>query len=272
MPAFLTSKKTRCPSCDHRNPVDAHRCDVCTRVLDNDEAPSQVVYDEMLFAEPVSTRHVPRRRTSSRVGMVVVLLITLLYVASVASTASWVPYPFHDYFVDKGSEWRTYADDPLYTAQLPGSPANATVVGPSGQFATASVWVDSHWDTVRDVNTISPGALRDARTNLHAGLVTASGGAIDDPRLVAPEILEALRPGASVSDAEISGVERSDGAEQFDVTADYSNWPDEAGSGTVMARFIQRDGSLFVMATYGRGGVEPDLQDSLVDGFEITAS
>lgn len=270
MPSLRTRKKFRCPTCDHRNPVDAKRCEICTRMLQNDLGPSGALAEETLFSEPVSTRHIPKKRSNFALGLFCIGAFAGLFVANYAITNSFIPHPVRSYFEAKDANWKTYAGNPAFLAVMPGDPVANTRQSPVGEMNVASVWIDSNWDVVRDANTFSPGQERDALAELHASLAVATAPSNGNAAPMAADTLAAMRPDATVSDATVGKVVIEDGVSYFDVTASYANWPDASGEGTVMARFSERDGTLLVIATYLAGDDDPDLQKTFIDNVEFT--
>ena len=174
----LLEKKAKCPLCGAKNPVDAPRCGTCTRPLQNDPLPSQALYDEALWSTKIASKGA---RTPTNPYAVLALLVVAAVIVNyfvVGLGPSWA----HEAKPQaKGFEWKVYTGQPDYRADLPGEP----ITGSAGAFGTtlttATVWVDGHWDLVRDRDTRSVGALDLARRNVHAALILASGPAPADP-------------------------------------------------------------------------------------------
>ena len=261
---LLEKNTAKCPLCGAKNPTGARRCSTCTRPLENDPLPSQAVYEEALWARKVATK-ASRQKTNPYVALVALLAIALCanyFFFGYGPSWAHDPKP-----VPKGNTWKVYRDQPQYIADLPGTPMVEQVAGPAGPLTTATVWVNSHWDKVRDDNTESIGALAEARAQRYAILTTAVGTAPGDIAASADQTLSALAPGVTLAEIDVTEVQDPPSGRQFEVRANSSGWPEASSAGVVRARFIAIDGQVFIAAAFLDGADEVALYDRLVEMF-----
>lgn len=256
----VITKKTKCPLCGARNEAGARRCQICTRPLTSDPLVTTAIYEEALWSRPVANTH---RRAEIRPGVVAVLVI----VAALATNYVWLGYgPDWAHLprvVEKGSDWKSYRSNPAYRADFPGDPIIESANGPTGALQLASVWVDAEWREVFDATTRSTGERVRARESLHAALVAANGTAPVDVRSSAVELVRSIRPNATLTNPSTTELQDPPYGRHFEVVANYDNWPDGAGRGTVRARVVEFNGSAFISAVY----FDDDVDTALFDRF-----
>ncbi len=261
----LLEKKAKCPLCGAKNPVEAVRCRTCTRPLANDPLPSQAVYQEALWSTKIATKSA-RKRTSPYAILAMFLVVLALANYFVGGYGpDWLHEPKAQ---PKGNEWKVYGNNADYQVDLPGLPIESVAKAPGTDLAAATVWVDGHWDLIRDSETQSVAALEVARKSVHAQLVTASGIAPADVASSIPAIVSSLAKGSVLTDGGVTLVDRPAYGEQYDLLTTFTGWPDESGTGTVRAHVTVVGGKLFVVASFIVGGDDADLQKRLVKAFQ----
>ena len=261
------AKKIKCPLCGAKNAGDASRCSTCTRPLSTDTLPSQAVFQEALWAERIASKQ-SRAKTNPYV-----LLLAAIVIALVANYF-WIGYGPDWAHVDqplpKGSNWTEQRSRPEFRVDLPGTPMVATATDATGRsVTTSSVWLDSHWDLLRDENTRSTGGLLQSRRDLYAvtAVATTTDPGATDLRAAMSATIAAMAPGAVLGTTEVQQRQDPPYGEQFDLRAPYSDWPDAAGAGVVRARAIFLNGKVYVAATFFEQSEERALQDRLVRNF-----
>lgn len=260
----LLEKKAKCPLCGAKNPVDAPRCGTCTRPLQNDPLPSQALYDEALWSTKIASK-ASRKKTNPYAVLallVVVAIIVNYFVVGLGPSWAHEAKP-----TAKGFEWKVYTGQPDYRADLPGSP----IVGSASAFGTtlttASVWVNSHWDLVRDQDTRSVGAIDQARRSVHADLILGAGPAPADPATALSALVQALVPDTQLEPGGVNTVQDPDYGQQLTLETPFTGFPEANGSGTVRATAIVFDGKIFVAASFVSGGDDAALHARLTEEF-----
>ena len=264
-------KKQKCPLCGAKNPPDASRCATCTRPLNTDVLPSQALYREALWAQPVSTRRAGR----SNATLVVVLVLLLGAVGNYFWLGYGPDWMHSAEITTKGESWAQYTGQPEFRIDRPGAPMGRLgATGDGLAVKSVSVWVDANWDANRDANTQATGAFIDARRTLHAVVAAATTPmptSLPIEQNFAP-IMAAMAPGVTLGTPAITPVPNAPYGVQYDVSVPYTDWPDSAGKGTARARFINYKNQLFVAATFTNAGDDADLQARLVENFVPTDS
>lgn len=261
---LLLEKKAKCPLCGAKNPVGAQRCAICTRPLENDPLPSQAVYQEALWATRIATKGSRRKANPyALLGIAVVAAVILNYFV-VGLGPSWAheaaPLP-------KGSEWKVFRGQPDYVADLPGTPMTGSANAFGATLVTSTVWVDGHWDLVRDEGTQSVGRLATAREQVHAALVIASGNAPADPASSLTAIVQSLVPNSVLVAGGIDAVQAPAFGQEFRLTTEFTGFPEDADRGTVRATAFVADGRIWVAASFVRGGDDATLHSRLTENF-----
>jgi hypothetical protein len=261
---LLLEKKAKCPLCGTKNPVDAVRCSICTRPLDNDPLPSQAVYQEALWSSRIASKTARKKANPYAVlGLLVVAAVIVNYFV-VGLGPSWA----HETApVERGSLWKEQRSLPGYVADLPGTPMLGAATAGGSSLATASVWVDGHWDLVRDAGTQSVGGLAEANAGVHADLVLASGNAPADAIASLPAIVAAFVPGTQLAAGGVNTVQDPAFGNQLTLTTGFTGFPDEAGDGTVRATATVANGRIYVAASFVVGGDDSALHARLTSTF-----
>jgi len=259
----LLEKKTKCPLCGAKNKLDANRCGICTRPLKNDALPSQAVYEEALWSSRIASKS--SNRTKINPYAVLALLVVggvILNYFVIGYGPSWA----HEApTLGKGFEWKVYRGQPEYEVDLPGAPMVGSAAAQGSTLTTAAVWVDGHWDLVRDDNTQSKGKLDQARIEAYAALVTATGNAPADPATALTGIVQAMLPNTQLEPGGIETVQDPPpGQQRLTLATNYTGFPEDADNGVVRATAIVADGRIWVAASYVRGGDDPALHQRLV--------
>lgn len=259
----MLEKKVKCPLCGARNKVDAPRCTICTRPLANDPLPSQALYQEALWSSTIATS---RGNTGTGVspwfvvGVLVVALALLNYFV-VGLGPSWAHEPKAP---ERGFTWKEYRGDPAYRADLPGTPLVLPVDVAGTRLTAAAVWVDSNWNVARDGTTQSVAALDAGLRTAHGLIVTASGPAPSDTANAVGAMVAALAPGVALEEG---GVTADGTTGRFLLRTKFAGWPLPADEGVVRATVRVDGGTVFVAASFVRGGDDPALAERLVEQF-----
>ena len=261
---LLLEKKAKCPLCGAKNPVGASRCGICTRPLENDPLPSQAVYQEALWATRIASKGARKKTNPYAILAVLAIGAVLLNYFVVGYGPSWAHEPTQ---VAKGSEWKVFRDQPDYVADLPGTPMMTTSTAFGASLTTATVWVDDHWDLVRDADTQSVGRLADARTKVHAGLSLASGPAPADPAAALTAIVQSLQPKSILQPGGVEVVQDPAFGQELTLTTEFNGFPEDADHGVVRATATVANGKIWVVASFVRGGDDPDLHARLTKHF-----
>ena len=260
----LLEKKAKCPLCGAKNPVDAPRCGTCTRPLQNDPLPSQALYDEALWSTKIASKGA---RSSTNPYAVLALLVVAAVIVNYFVLGFGPSWAHEAKPQAKGFEWKVYTGQPDYRADLPGEP----ITGSAGAFGTtlttATVWVDGHWDLVRDRDTRSVGALDLARRNVHAALILASGPAPADPATALSTLVQTLQPDTQLEPGGVDTVQDPPYGQQITLATSFTGFPEANGSGTVRATAIVLDGKVYIAASFVTGGDDPSLHSRLTSHF-----
>lgn len=264
---ILDAKKTRCPLCGAKNPIDAARCSICTRPLERNPLPTQAVYEEALWSTRIASKHSTRRRIDPvPVGFMLLVCAALLNYFVLGYGPSWAhvdPPP------DKAGDWAVNRGQADYVADIPGVPMRAVVAAQGTSIETATVWVDSNWLRIRDDNTQSVGRLQEARDGAHAALVLGVGAAPADPAASLTAIVQAMLPGTEL---EVGGVSTQQdpppGQQKISLVTNYTGFPEPADRGVVRATATVANGKIWIAASYVRPGDDPDLHHRLIEHFE----
>lgn len=261
---LLLEKKVKCPLCGAKNAMRAPRCTICTRPLENDPLPSQAVYQEALWSTKIASKSVRRSTNPLAVLGAVVVVAALMNYFVLGFGPSWahVAEP-----VAKGSQWKVYRGQPDYLVDLPGEPMVTTVPTMGTSLTVASVWVDGNWNPVRDARTRSAGGLDEARRNVTAGVMTASGAAPADPGASLTAMVTSLVNGAELAPGGVSSVQNPDIGEQFTLATTFTGWPEESNRGSVRATAVVLDGRVYVAASFVLNGDDAGLHERLVENL-----
>ena len=260
---LLLEKKAKCPLCGAKNPIDAARCAICTRPLEKDPLPSQAVYQEALWSTRIASKGSRKKANPYAVlGMLVVLAVILNYFV-IGFGPNWAHEPKPQ---AKGSQWKEYRQAD-YVADLPGDPIPGTADAVGTHLSTSTVWIDGHWDLVRDDDTQSVGAIEAARAHVYAGLVTAVGNAPTDAAASLPALVTALVPDTELAPGGVATVQDATFGQQITLDTTFSGFPEAADEGTVRATATVVDGKIFVAASFVVGGDDAALHRRLADRF-----
>ncbi|MBK6670274.1 MAG: hypothetical protein IPG46_11630 [Actinobacteria bacterium] len=82
-------------------------------------------------------------------------------------------------------------------------------------------------------------------------------------RSSAVELVRSIRPNATLTNPSTTELQDPPYGRHFEVVANYDNWPDGAGRGTVRARVVEFNGSVFISAVY----FDDDVDTALFDRF-----
>ena len=262
--AILT-QKIRCSSCGNKDEATAARCSNCTRPYVDAPLSSQHLHDEHLWSAPVETR-----RTRKQNGLGKWFVLTVLVAGIAASNYFYFGYgPDWANSVpdnDMGYDWRAFSGDG-YEVFVPGNPTTQNESTAAGTYDVSNVWVDSRWDLLRDAETRSPGAQKEALRSVFATLVTAEGTTTGGVQDSAPAILRTLIPGVTVAETTVTKVVSPSFGTGYDVTASYRGHPTESSSGIVKARLWVVGDTTFAAATYYDDVVDEGLHTKLIGGF-----
>lgn len=261
---LLLEKKAKCPLCGAKNPVGAARCGICTRPLDNDPLPSQAVYQEALWSTRIASKG-SRKKTNpyAVLGILAVGAVLLNYFV-IGLGPDWAHEPKP---VAKGFQWKVYRDQPDYVADIPGSPMITQSTAFGTTLTTATVWVDSHWDLVRDDDTQAVGTLADARTKVYAGLSLASGPAPQDPATALSGIVQSLQPTTILTPGGVTVVQDPAFGQVYTLVTEFNGFPEDADRGTVRATATVADGKIWVAASFVRRADDVALHTRLTKNF-----
>ena len=134
------------------------------------------------------------------------------------------------------------------------------------------MWVDGHWDLVRDRDTRSVGALDLARRNVHAALILASGPAPADPATALSTLVQTLQPDTQLEPGGVDTVQDPPYGQQITLATSFTGFPEANGSGTVRATAIVLDGKLYIAASFVTGGDDASLHSRLTSHFTPTGA
>lgn len=261
---LLLEKKAKCPLCGTKNPVDANRCSICTRPLDNAPLPTQAVYQEALWATRIASKGSRKKTNPYAVLAMLIIVGALANYFFLGFGPSWAHEPEPQ---AKGWQWKEYRNGTEYVADLPGTPMETTVTAMGAPLTTASVWVDGRWDVLRDDTTRSVGGIAEARARIHADLVTAVGPAPTDPAASLTALVTALAPNVELASGGVTTVQDPAFGQQYTLTTTFTGLPEAAADGTVRATAIVADGKIHLAASFVVGGDDAALHRRLVDNF-----
>ena len=265
----LLETKVRCLLCGAKNRPDAQRCRTCTRPIQTDGVmASQVIYEDALWSQPITTKRSAEANPFTVLALLLLIAIGVNYLF-VGLGPSWA-HAAGD--AEKDRTWKSYRGDPSYRVDLPGEPIQAQVPTPAGDLAVAQVWVDSNWSRVRDNATVSPASLDSGREQLYATLATASVPAAGDPKSQTTTAVTAVLASARLTEVIVTEVQDPEFGAQYDLSANYRNWPDENGSGEIRARAISLDGTMYLAITAFDAEVDETLHDRLVSQLAPTSA
>ncbi len=265
----LVTLKVRCALCGAKNDPNAARCRTCTRPISTEgNLASQVMYEDALWSQPIT----PRRRSIRDIVAVCVVIFLLLASGNYlwgSIGPSWAHLSGQE---DRDSTWKPFRGNPLYRVDMPGSPMQIKYQTSEGELDLAQVWINSQWQMVRDNSTVSAVALSAARTDLAATLIAGTVTASPDPRTQTASVVAATIPLGQLSNVVIGERQDPEFGQQFDLTATYTNWPDEAGSGFLRARTISFQGTLYVAITVSEKTDRESLHTRLIEQFLPTSA
>lgn len=258
----LKTNKVRCTVCKTKNDATQARCSVCTKPITQNALASQKVHDELLWAQPVATRRTRRQNPMAKWFASLLLLAALgaanyFYLGYGPDWAHDVPQHA------KGYEWRTYNGE-TYRADLPGTPVEESIQAGGTELSTASVWVNSRWNLLRDAETKTAGAETFAQQNLFATVLTAEGGKTDSLDESATVIVRNLFEGVTIEDEIVKDVDSPKFGMAVDLTATFRGHPIDNSQGVVKARIWTVGNKTYVAATFFDDTVDEDLHTKLV--------
>jgi hypothetical protein len=260
---LLADPKLRCPSCGAKNPIDATRCNTCTRQLPRDQMPSQAAFEEAMYSQPVREKPTSAAWMSkSTLGILLLIALAFLNYEYIG----WGPDWAHRDMVHKGDTWRTFRNDE-FSVILPGNPEQDIVATSTGDLQRYQVGVDSDWVSVLDADITAPALRIEGENDLYGTVEVATGIIAGDLASQAAALVAGTQPGTELSDVEVKPFEDAKIGVQVTVTADYVGGPKKAGHGKVSARLVNDNGVLYLLATFVENGSDQALQDKLVSGF-----
>lgn len=264
---LLENKKTKCPLCGAKNPVDAPRCGICTRPLQSQAAlPSQAVYEEALWSTRIASKQARGKINPYAVLAIAVIGAVILNYFVIGLGPSWT---HEDSGPERGADWKVYRDQPDYEIDMPGQPMIGTASAQGATLTTATVWVDGNWAKVRDDNTQAAGKLDAARVAAHAALVVGSGNAPADPAASLTAIVQSLLGGLTLEPGGVTVAQNPPAGRQVVTLAtNYTGFPEPNDRGVVRATATVANGHLWVVVSYVRGGDDAALHAALTDHFE----
>ena len=233
---LLADPKLRCPSCGAKNPIDAIRCNTCTRQLPRDQMPSQAAFEEAMYSQPVREKATSAAWMSkSTLGILFLVALVFLNYQYIGWGPSWA----HRDMVAKGETWRTFRNDE-FSVILPGNPEQQLIPTPVGDVQLYEVGVDDRWVSVLDADITAPAARIEGENDLYATVEVATGMISGDLATEAEALLVGTQSGTELSNVEVLPVENAKVGVQVSVTADYVGGPKNAGKGQVSARLVER--------------------------------
>ena len=265
---LLENKKVRCPLCGAKNPVDAPRCTICTRPLQGNSLPTQAVYEEALWSTRIASKGARTKVNPYAVlGLLVVAAVILNYFV-IGLGPSWAHEQAE---APLGADWKVYRDQPDYAVDLPGSPIIGRADAQGTELTTATVWVGSRWQRIRDDDTRSVGALEEARVGVHAALVTAVGPAPGDPAASLTAVVQSMVGGTQLEPGGITTVQDPPaGQQRLVLLTNHTGFPEPNDRGVVRATAIVAGGRIWIAASFVRGGDDAALHEHLVEHFVPT--
>ena len=268
---LTTERKTTCRQCGAKNDPDAERCRTCTRPLKVGINPIEQAFNDELWSGPISA--VEKKRAPFALILVVLVLAAL----AAGNYYVWGFGPDWTHRIEaepKGATWRTFADNPAYKAQLPGTPIVDARPTAQGRATFVTVGVNTAWESVIDADTTTPDALAKGRRERFATIVIVDGGPGGDAATLATAWLNDAFAGVSVSDVTTGTSTTTDGATRTEVEATPTGYPTDSetaanSAGRVRALVISTPVRSIVVGAFFDRQVDPDLLPSVVGKLSL---